>query len=111
MNEDGVIATITATRTGGSDGAVGVDYATADGTALAGSDYSAASGTLSWADGDSADKTFTVSITDDAVVESDETVNIAITNTTGGATLGAPNTAVLTITDVEEGTIALSSAT
>ena len=63
VTENGVSATITAIRSGGSDGAVGVDYATADGTAVAGAYYTAASGTLSWADGDTADKTFTVTIT------------------------------------------------
>ena len=50
--------TITVTRTGGSSGAVSVDYATADNTATAPSDYAATSGTLNWADGDTASKNF-----------------------------------------------------
>jgi hypothetical protein len=50
--EDGVSATITVDRVGGSDGAVGVSYATGDGTATTASgDYTASSGTLSFADG------------------------------------------------------------
>lgn len=43
-------------RTAGTAGAVSVDYATADGTATAGSDYTAASGTLEWAAGDNEPK-------------------------------------------------------
>gem|GEM_PF-638120 len=91
--------TITVTRAGGTDGAVSVDYATSDGTATAGSDYTAASGTLNWAAGDSASKTFNVSITGDTTFEPDETVNLTLSNPTGGASLGSPNTAVLTITN------------
>lgn len=97
VNESDGSATITATRTGGSDGAVSVSYATSDGTASAGSDYTAASGTLTWADGDSADKTFTVAISDDSSVESDETINLALSNIIGNAVLGVQSTANLTI--------------
>ncbi|MBL0040820.1 MAG: hypothetical protein IPP28_07185 [Xanthomonadales bacterium] len=100
VGESGVAATITVTRTGGSSGPVGVTYATTDGTAtIAGSDYTATGGTLSWLSGDVADKTFTVPINNDAIDELDETVNLALSLPTGGASLGAPNTAVLTITD------------
>ena len=94
--ENGVSATITATRTGGSFGAASVDYATSDGSATAGSDYTASSGTLSWVDGDATSKTFVVLITDDSTYEGDETVNLSLTNAVG-ASLGTPNTAVLTI--------------
>lgn len=104
--EDGVSATITATRTGGTTGAVGVSYGTQNGTATGdascgtpGADYNPASGTLSWADGDSADKTFGVTICDDAVFEGNETVDLNLSTPTGGATLGAQSTAVLTITE------------
>lgn len=99
INENAGTVTITATRTGGSSGAVGISYATSNGTATAGSDYTAASGTLSWADGDTADKTFTVSITNDTAVESNETFNVTLSSPTGGATLGTPSSAVVTILD------------
>jgi predicted outer membrane repeat protein len=92
-------ATIVVTRVGGSAGAVGVTFATSDGTATAGSDYTTAGGTLSWADGDTATKTFVVTIIDDTVVEGNETVNLTLSNPTGGATLGAQATAILTIID------------
>ena len=99
MAEGGGTATITVTRTGGSSGAVGVSYASSNGTATAGTDYTAASGTLSWVDGDTASKTFTVTILNDSVAETDETVNLTLSAPTGGAALGSPNPATLTITD------------
>ena len=99
MNENGGSVTITVTRTGGSSGAVGVSYATSNGTAVAGSDYTSTSGTLSWADGDAADKTFSVPILDDSSYEGNETVNLTLSNPTGGATIGSPNAAVLSILD------------
>ena len=113
--EGGGNVTVTARRTGGSAGAVTAAYATANGSASAGSDYTAASGTLSWAAGDSADKTFVVAITQDSVVESGETFTATLSGLTGGATLGSP--AVLTVTVLDDdtamvpGTIALSAST
>jgi Leucine-rich repeat (LRR) protein len=99
VTENSGQATITVTRSGNSQGAISVDYATSDDTATAGSDYTATSGTLNWADGDAADKTFTIDITDDSEVESNETLIISLNNVTGDAELGTPNTAVLTIID------------
>lgn len=94
----GGTVTISVSRVGGSSGAATVDYSTQDGTATAGADYAAAIGTLSWAGGDATPKTFTVTVNDDATVESDETVQLALTNATGAA-LGSPSSAALTIVD------------
>lgn len=91
-------AVVTVQRVNGSSGAVTVDYVTSSGTASPGSDYQETSGTLNFADGETS-KTFTVIILNDAVNESNETVNLALTNAAGGAALGAPNQATLTITD------------
>ena len=100
-NEGSATATITVDRVGGSVGAVSVSYATSNGTATAGSDYTAAGGTLTWADGNASSKTFTVAILDDTAVEPSETVNLALSSPTGGATLGVVPSAVLTIVDNE----------
>ena len=97
--EAGGSATITVNRVSGTQGAVSIGYATSNGTATAGSDYTSASGTLSWADGDGSAKTFTVAITNDTAVEGDETVNLTLSSPTGGASLGTPSTATLTIDD------------
>ena len=96
LESNGTI-TVTVTRENGDDGAVSVEYATSDGTATAGEDYTAASGTLSWADDDAGDKTFTVTIANDAVLEGDETINLTLSNPMGDATLGDPSTATATI--------------
>lgn len=98
VNENGGSLTVTVTRTGGSSGPVSVNYATANGTATAGSDYTAASGTLNFASGETS-KTFTIAVTDDSAVEGSETLNLSLTNATGGATLGSPSTATVTIND------------
>jgi hypothetical protein len=116
VSEGTSTAQITVSRSGGTSAAVSVQYATANGTATAGSDYTAASGTLNWADGDGATKSFTVNITDDSAVESSETVNLALSGETGGATIGSQSSAVLTITDndvappAQPGALQLSAA-
>ena len=91
-------ATITVTRTGGTASGVGVTYATSDGTATAGLDYTATSGILAFAVNQTT-KTFTIPVTNDTTVEGNETINLTLSNPTGGAALGAQNTAQLTISD------------
>jgi hypothetical protein len=97
--ENGLTLTVTVNRVGGSAGAVSVDYATADGSATAGLDYTAAAGTLSFGDGDAVSQTFDISITDDVTYEGDEDFNLALSNPTGGATLTDPSSAVATIVE------------
>ena len=106
-------ATVTVTRTGGSSGAVSVSFATSNGTATAGSDYTAVSQTVSFANGDTANKTISIPIINDTTAEANETVNLTLSNPTGGAALGSPSTAVLTITDNDAaaGTLQFSAAT
>lgn len=91
--------TITATRTGGSNGTVTVQYLSSPGSASPGSDYQAMSGTLAWENGDTAPKSYSVPILDDTQVESTETFSVMLTAPTGGATLGAPATATVSIAD------------
>lgn len=100
-SEGGGLATITVSRVGGTAGAVSVDYTTGGGTAAAGSDYTTSSGTLNWANGDAADKTFTVPITDDSIIEGLEWTFLVLSNPTGSATLRSPRSAVLAIIDNE----------
>ena len=91
-------ATVTVQRVNGSDGAVSVAYAAAAGTATAGQDFTPASGILNWADGDSASKTFKVTIANDTLQEPTETILLTLSSPTGGATLDQPN-ATLSILD------------
>ena len=74
---EGEGATITVTRTGGSDGRVTVNYATSNGTAETG-DYTAASGTLTFEDGETS-RTFTVSTLEDGDAD-DETVSLTLSS-------------------------------
>ncbi|WP_390847153.1 beta strand repeat-containing protein [Anabaena cylindrica] len=60
---------------------ISVNYTTADGTATAGSDYTATNGTLTFAPGETT-KTVSVQIIGDALIESDETFNINLSNAT-----------------------------
>jgi uncharacterized delta-60 repeat protein len=69
-------------RFGGPDGAVAVDYETLDGSATFPRDYTAVRGTLTWADGDMEPKFVRVPLTDDAVVEGDESFIVRLTNAT-----------------------------
>jgi hypothetical protein len=77
-----------------------VNYATGNGTAIAGSDYTAKSGTLNWSDGDAANKTFTVAILDDGTYEGNETFAVNLSGASG-ASLGSPASATTTIEDDE----------
>jgi hypothetical protein len=97
--ENGGSLTVSLVRSGGSVGAIGVTIATANGTAVTGSDYTAVNTTVTWADGDVATKTVLIPIIDDGTGESSETFTVSLSNATGGATIGTPSTATVTISD------------
>ncbi len=98
--------TFTVTLSAVSGRSVTVDYATANGSAVAGSDYTARSGTLTFAPG-STSQTFTVPITGDLLDEPNEQFFVNLTNPTN-ATIG-DNQAVGTIND-DDGAPSLSIA-
>jgi uncharacterized delta-60 repeat protein len=102
VNENIGAATITVNRTGNTSLAGTVEFLTSDGTAQQRSDYTVSSGVLNFAPGESS-KTFTVLIVDDAYVEGNETINLTLSNPTGGGGLGSPNSATLTIVDNDSG--------
>jgi len=92
--------TVAVRRTGGTLGAVSVDYSTSDGTATLGdNDYGDTWGTLNWADGDGSNKTFAVTVNGDVNVENREYFNLVLSNATGGATVGPQSMATVTIID------------
>jgi len=95
---------VTVNRTGGSSGAVGVAYATANGTAIAGTDYTATSGTLQWADGDAASKHFSIPVSNATAFSGSKTFSVALSNATNGATLSSPSSATVSITGSGAGT-------
>jgi hypothetical protein len=85
-------------RSNGEDGAVTIDFSTANGTATAGSDYQPVSGTLSWANGDGGTRIVQIPLFADELAEGNETVQLVLSNPTGGAVIDDERgTAVLTI--------------
>ena len=99
FDENASTATLTITRTGGSDGAVSVTVASTDVSAAAGQDYTVVSQTVRFAAGDAAAKTVPIEIKDDAQGEADESFTVTLSAPTGGAAVGAPATQQLTISD------------
>lgn len=75
-------AVFTVTRSGATSDEESVDYATVDGTATAGTDYTATSGTLTFAPG-ATTATVAVPILDDTVHEADETFTLELSNPIG----------------------------
>ncbi|HZE72443.1 MAG TPA: DUF4394 domain-containing protein, partial [Pyrinomonadaceae bacterium] len=100
VSESAGLATITVNRTGSTLGTVTVNFAATNGSATSGQDYGASAGTLTFGPGVTS-QTFAVPIIDDSISEGTETVNLALSGPTGGATLGAQNAAVLFIEDNE----------
>lgn len=110
--------TLTVSRSGGEDGAVSIDYATANGTAIAGTDYYVNNGTLSWGNNTQGNKTIDISIIDDGVVEPSETFTVTLSNpkknnSAEPALLGGTLIATVTINDNDNaaspGTIAFET--
>lgn len=89
--------TVTVDRTGGSTGWASVNYATANGTAIAGTDYTSKRGVLVWASGDAAPKSFTIPISNAKPFSGKKTLAVAIASPID-VRLGSTNTsAIVTI--------------
>ena len=105
--------TFTVTLSGSPTSTVSVDWTTADGTAAAGQDYTAANGTVQFAAGATGSdlmKTFTVALLDDGVDEPDEQFTVTLSNAQGdGAQIGT-GTATVTITDDDVPELSIADA-
>jgi hypothetical protein len=97
IDEDAATAALTVTRQGDRTGTATVSYTTADGTAKAGQDYAAKTGTVTFAPGETT-KQITIAISADTAKESDESFSVALSNASGAA-LAAPRTETVTIQD------------
>jgi Calx-beta domain/Glycosyl hydrolases family 18 len=98
----------TVTLSKASTTAVTVKYVTANGTAIAGQDYQAASGTMTFAPGVTS-QVITVGVTGDSTVEANETLTVTLSTPTG-ATLGTA-TATGTIVNDDVATLPPSGTT
>src|SRR5262249_45478382 len=81
------------------DAGLSVDFATADGTAVAPDDYTAKAGTISWAPGDGSDKMVTVDVAGDTLNEFDETFTVGLSNPTRVVIDDASGTGTITDDD------------
>jgi hypothetical protein len=82
-NSGTVNAVFTVTLMGAHSGSVSVNYATADNTAVAGADYTAKSGTLTFGPGDST-QTISIPVIGDTLNEFDEQFFVNLSNAVGG---------------------------
>ncbi|MGB3143985.1 MAG: Calx-beta domain-containing protein [Maribacter sp.] len=110
VNEDASTVTFTATVGGTNAGApFSVNYQTANGSANAGSDYTSRTGTLNFNGNVGNTATFTVPITNDALLEGDENFIVQMTSSSNPSVV-ISDTATGTIID-DEGVIMTNGAT
>ncbi|HYG21342.1 MAG TPA: Calx-beta domain-containing protein [Verrucomicrobiae bacterium] len=98
VTEGGPALVVTVTRSGALGSAVSVNYATFNGTATAGSDFTATSGTLQFP-AKTATRTITVPILNDTIVEGAENFEVRLSTPGGGVQIGSTSTTVVTIND------------
>jgi hypothetical protein len=110
VNEDQGMATVQVVRSGSPSEEVSVQYSTANGTAEAGEDYTAASGSLTFAT-NVMTRSLSIVIMNDSFAEGSEHFAIELLAPTGGAQLGTVDTAAVTILDDEgEPTVQFSNS-
>ncbi|MDY7009083.1 MAG: Ig-like domain-containing protein, partial [Cyanobacteriota bacterium] len=102
VTENEPTATVTVIRTGGNDGVVSANINLSNSTATQGIDYgNPVPETIFFAD-EETQQTINIPIINDDLVENTETVNLTLSNITGGANVGQPATATLEIIDDDE---------
>ena len=100
LKSSGTNLLITVLRSNVNTGTVGVDYATADGAAIAGADYVASSGSLIFTNGQ-VSQTLALTIITNRFIQGDRTFTLSLTNPTptNVTQLLTPYVASITITD------------
>ncbi|MFL6260853.1 MAG: beta strand repeat-containing protein [Thermoanaerobaculia bacterium] len=98
-NSGTTLATFTVTLSTANSRTVTVDYATANGTATAGSDYVAKSGTLTFAAGTTS-QTIAVTVNGDTLNEGNETFNVNLSNATNATITDAQGVGTITDDDL-----------
>jgi uncharacterized delta-60 repeat protein len=103
FNEDGGYASITVTRSGSALGSASVSYATADGTAFAGTNYVGTNGVLAFLPGQVA-RSFNVKLLDDGKTNPAPAsfyFGVALTSLSPGSAFGEPTNSLVHIVDAE----------
>ena len=101
-------ATVTAIRFGDTSAQATVDYATSDGTARNGIDYFSTNGALIFGSNQTS-QSFSFSIQKFSTFQSNKTVNVTLSDAVG-ATLGAQDTAVVTIVNDRPQTVIFTNS-
>ena len=115
VNESSASADMTVTRTGGTNGAVTVNYSLSNGTATGGSgcgsgaDFNNSASSISFANGESS-KTISVPICADTAYESDENFDVTLTGATSGSIGSLSSATVTLINDDSPATMQFGSA-
>ncbi|WP_242028642.1 esterase-like activity of phytase family protein, partial [Anabaena sp. FACHB-1250] len=104
-----VNAVVTVTLSEASNTVVTVEYATSGGTATSGTDFTAATGTLTFAAGQTS-KTITIPVRADAIAEADEKFTITLTNPVGATIPFVTSTVTITDTVTSGFTATLAAA-
>lgn len=98
VQEDAGWIGITVVRTGRTAGAVSAQYAAEDGTAIGGTDYGPATGTVSFANGETL-ATIWIQVLNDSNDEPHQAFSVRLFDPAGGATLGARTNLAITLRD------------
>ena len=101
--------TFTVELTNANAAPVSVDYATVDGTAIAGSDYTSTSGTLTFTPGQTS-RSVPVTIVNDALAEDNETFTLHLSNATGGIAITDANGTGTIQNDDNDPTVSIAGA-
>lgn len=99
VNKNAGTATVTVNRFGGAVGAVAVNFATANSSALAGTHYTTTNGTLNWTDGDTAPKTISVPVTNTASPQLPRQFKVNLSAATNGAAIAQWSSIAVLIED------------
>src|SRR6185436_18946392 len=102
VTREGAPAVITLQRSGALSTAATVNFSATAGTAVAGRDFTPVSTVVSFP-ANVASKTVTVPLLNNTLVQGNRTVLLALSGPTGGAQIGTRGTAVLTITEDDQG--------
>ncbi len=105
---EGTASILIAVTRSSTTGAASVHYATANGTATAGTDYTARSGTVSFAAGGGS-ANISIPITNDTAVEGNETFTVSL-DTPVNLSLGEPSLTTVTIVDNDAPTLSFGAA-
>jgi len=105
------VAQFSVTLSAPSSSPIAVDYATADGSATAGSDYLAATGTVTFAPNETT-QTISITVNGDTQVEPDETFFVNLSNPTGATIADSQGVGIITNDDsAAQPTLSISDVT